>query len=136
MTLGFCFVLVGMGASTLLPKVRDEFPEHNIYLGIPHNLLDGVDPTLEAATQRVQTALEQTFWANAAAFTCCQAAQALCKRFVNIDQFFFFWGPGGVGLSIYSAHVAAMYGQKNHKYFDPNIFYADDELRKQVELLV
>ena len=65
-----------------------------------------------------------------------QAAQALCKRFINIDQFFMFWGPGGVGLSVYTAFLAAMYGPKNHKYFDPNIFYQDEELRKMVELLV
>ena len=29
-----------------------------------------------------------------------------------------------------------MYGPKNHKYLDPNIFYQDEELRKMVELLV
>ena len=29
-----------------------------------------------------------------------------------------------------------MYGTKNHKFFDPNVFYQDDELRKTIETLV
>ncbi len=29
-----------------------------------------------------------------------------------------------------------MFGEKNHRFFDPNIFYVDDELRKVAELLV
>ena len=35
-----------------------------------------------------------------------------------------------------TSHIAAMYGVKNHKFFDPNVLYDDEELRKVVELLV
>ena len=41
-------------------------------------------------------------------------------------------GPGGVGLSKFTAHLEAMLGTENHDTFDPNVFYTDDELRKQV----
>ena len=57
------------------------------------------------------------------------------KRGLNVDNITLYWGPGGVGLTVLTAHLHAMYGVY-HRYFDPNIFYADDELRKQVELLV
>ncbi len=65
-----------------------------------------------------------------------QAAQALAKRGENVDMITVYWGPGGVGLSLFTAHLDAMYGDKNHKYFDPNIFFTDEEMRKVIELLV
>jgi len=61
--------------------------------------------------------------------------QALAKRGHNVDAITLYWGPGGVGMSLYSAHLHAVYGPTNHRYFDPNVFYADDELRKQIEQL-
>ena len=79
---------------------------------------------------------EQTFWGIHAAFEAGQAAQALAKRGINIDSLFTYWGPGGAGLSLFTSHLAAMYGPTNHKYFDPNVFYQDEELRKTIELLV
>jgi hypothetical protein len=59
----------------------------------------------------------------------------MSKRGRNVDQFTIFLGPGGVGLSLYTAHLNAIFGSKNHRYFDPNIFYVDDEMRKVVESL-
>ena len=59
-----------------------------------------------------------------------QAAQALAKRLENIDRCFIGVSPGGVGQSLYSAHLEAVY-QHNHAFFDPNVWYHDDELRKQ-----
>lgn len=47
-----------------------------------------------------------------------------------------FWGSGGVGLSLVSSQIAAIYGSELRRYYDPNIFYTDEELRKVLELLV
>jgi hypothetical protein len=104
----------------------------NIYLCIPHNLLD---PVLQEATEALDTFYTQTFWANVDVFMCCQAAQALARRGINVDRCFIGVSPGGVGQSLYSSHLAAMYGPL-HRYFDPNLFYHDDEIRKQIDALV
>ena len=63
------------------------------------------------------------------------AALALAKRSINIDNMFFMWGTGGVGLSLTTAHLDAMLGDKNHRFFDPQMFDMEEEMRKQVELL-
>lgn len=110
-------------------------PNHNIYIGINVPLLLRCDPVLRAAMERVGRAYEQTFWAVPRAFQFGQACQALAKRGLNVNQLTVYWGPGGVGLSLFSEHLHAMYGPSNHKFFDPNIFYVDEELRKQVESL-
>ena len=111
-------------------------PDQGIYIGVPCNLLSRLDPVLKATIERVQTAYEQTYWAIPMAFEFGQACQALAKRNLNIDCIALLWGPGGVGLSLMTAQLDAMYGSTNHKYFDPNVFYVDDELRKVIELLV
>ncbi|CAK0866236.1 unnamed protein product [Prorocentrum cordatum] len=90
----------------------------------------------QAAIQRVERFYRQTYWANAAAFQCCQAAIALAKRGMNIDQVFFFWGSDGVGLSLTTPLLSNMLGSNLHRYFDPQVFYMDDEMREQVESLV
>ena len=74
----------------------------------------------------------QTFWCNVDVFRCCQAALAIAKRGLNVDRCFIGISPGGVGQSLYSLHLSEMY-KHNHVYFDPNIWYLDEELRKQVE---
>ena len=79
--------------------------------------------------------LQQTVWANIDVFECNQAAEALAKRGVNIDRLYMGISPGGVGQSLYSLHLAAKYGGI-HGYFDANVWYHDDELRKQVESFV
>ena len=38
----------------------------------------------------------------------------------------------GVGQSLYSSHLDAVY-KPNHKFIDPNIWYDETEMRKQVE---
>ena len=107
-----------------------------IYVGIPHKLKPELDdPVLRAATKRVQAFYTQTFWANQEAYHCCLAALALAKRGLNVDNVFLFWGSGGVGLSLTTTHLDAMLGPSNHKYFDPQMFYLDEELRKQIEIL-
>ena len=104
----------------------------NLYVGIERNLLDAVDPVLEAAIDRLEKIYSETFWAIPAAFQLGQACLALAKRGLNVNHITMYVGPGGVGLSKYTDHLQAMLGTENHDIFDPNIFYSDDELRKQV----
>ena len=111
-------------------------PHRNIYTAIPHNLLADVDPVLEAAITRLQKAYEETFWACAGGFTFGQACWALAARGLNVNTITVYWGPGGVGMSSYTAHLAAMLGTDNHNLYDPNVFYDDTELRKQIDKMV
>ncbi len=104
-------------------------PDNNVYVRVPHPLLD---PVAEDAVRRLQKFFAETFWCNANVFICCQAAQALAKRYENIDRCFIGVSPGGVGQSLYSHHLNAVYGH-NHAFFDPNVWYQEDELRKQIE---
>lgn len=104
----------------------------NLYVGIERNLVDDVDPVLEAAIGRLEKIYSETFWAIPAAFELGQACLALAKRGLNVNQITLYLGPGGVGLSKFTAHLEAMLGTDNHDTFDPNVFYSDDELRKQV----
>jgi hypothetical protein len=104
-------------------------PANDCYLYIPHNLLD---PVLEANCARLWQFYSRTFWANRDVFLCCQAALALAKRGINVDRCFIGESPGGVGQSLYSLHLSTMLGS-NHGFFDPNVWYNEDELRKQVE---
>ncbi len=100
-------------------------PSNNIYLRIPHSLMDPVEASHR---DRLLTFISQTFWANSDAYACCQAAQALARRGLNVDRCFIGISPGGVGQSLYSSFLAAMYGH-NHAFFDPNIWYDDQESR-------
>ena len=106
--------------------------DNNIYAGVDLPLMDTV---MEENIAKTWDIYEKTFWANANGFQFCQACQELAKRGKNVEQLTLLHGSGGVGLSLMSAHLAAMY-QDLHKYFDPNIFYTDDELRKVVDTLV
>ena len=103
--------------------------DNDCYIFIPHPLLD---PVLDQNTKRLQKFYQQTFWANNDVFNCNLAAMALAKRGFNIDRCFIGESPGGVGQSLFSMHIDAMLGS-NHGYFDPNVWYNEDELRKQVE---
>jgi hypothetical protein len=117
-----CLAFDAPGSSV---KVVPKSPRNNLYLYIPHSLLD---PVLVSATESIERFYRETFWANIEVLRCCQAAQALAKRWINIDRCFIGISPGGVGQSLYSSHLDAMYGPV-HAFFDPNIFYSDDELR-------
>ena len=66
---------------------------------------------------------------------CSMAALALALRGYNVDRCFWGIGPGGVGQSLFTAHIATVLGSL-HAYLDTNIYYTDDELRKQSEQLV
>jgi len=122
------------GAHVTHKKTRS--PWDNIYFGIMRNTLTGLDPVLNAAIEKLNTAMSQTCWAIPGAFDFQQACQALARRGLNIDCITIYWGPGGVGLSRYSAHLEAMYGKENYCTFDANVFFEDGELRKQVLQMV
>ncbi|CAE7650574.1 unnamed protein product [Symbiodinium sp. CCMP2592] len=112
-------------------KIVPKASSNDCYIKIPHALKD---PVLEDNVQRVRKFYSQTFWCNFDVFRCCMAAAALAKRGLNIDRCFIGISPGGVGQSLYSLHLAAMFGS-NHAFFDPNVWHNDEELRKQVEAL-
>jgi hypothetical protein len=90
---------------------------------------------LEHVMDKVHTCYAQTFWSLHPAWEAHQAAIALAKRGDNVDHMFLLWGSGGVGLSLISSHLHAIFGHDLHKFYDPNVFYTDEELRKQIEML-
>ena len=101
------------------------------YLRIPHAIKGSVPADV---VERVQKFYKQTFWGNLEVFKCGQAAQALAKRGLNVVRLFIGLSSGGVGQSLYSTHLHAMYGH-NFAFFDPQIWFQEDEMRKQVEQL-
>ena len=129
---GCCYadtcVLYDAGPGSIVSHVK-KGPSNNVYVRIPHPLLD---PVSQSNQERLQTFYSQTFWCNLEVFRCCQAAQALAKRLINIDRCFIGCSPGGAGQSLFSSHLDSVYGH-NHAFFDPSVWYLDEELRKQVE---
>ena len=103
----------------------------NLSVDIERDVLDDVGPVLEAAIGRLEKICASTFWAIPSAFEHGQACLALAKRGLNVNQITLHLGPGGVGLSKTTDHLEAMLGTDNHDTFDPNVFYSDDELKKQ-----
>ena len=102
-----------------------KLPANNVYIHIPHPLLD---PVLETSGKRVRKFLAETFWDNGPALECHFAALLLALRGKNVDRAFWGLGPGGVGQSLLTAHLEAMLGP-NFGILDMNIYYSDDEMR-------
>ena len=92
------------------------------------------DPLLEQHVDRVLRFLQTTFHQNEASLGCHLAAMALVLRGHNVDRAFWTVGGGGVGQSLLSYLIANLWSL-NHAFLDMNIYYSDDELRKQAELL-
>jgi phage/plasmid-associated DNA primase len=105
---------------------------NNVYLYLPHRLLD---PVSDEVKQRVRQFLNTTFWNNGRAFECCLAAMTLALRGDNVDRAFWGIGSGGVGQSLQTAHLEAILGAY-HTCLDMNIYFSDDEMRKQAANLV
>ncbi|CAE7796366.1 unnamed protein product [Symbiodinium sp. CCMP2592] len=128
-----CAVMYDLKSDQPVTMVGDS-PNNNLYLHIAHPLMQrGLpDPVLKQAEERLLKFYAQTFWLNNEVFACNQAAIALAKRGENIVRCFIGESPGGVGQSLYSAHLDAVYSP-NHKFIDPNIWYDESEMRKQVE---
>ncbi|CAE7561822.1 unnamed protein product [Symbiodinium sp. CCMP2592] len=108
-------------------------PKNNIYVRIPHALQASLpDPVLKNARSRLQKLLKETFWSNQEYYKATLAAIALAKRGENIDRCFIGESSGGTGQSLFSSHLAAVYGH-NHAFIDPNLFHNEEEMRKQLE---
>ncbi len=90
---------------------------NNIYVYIPHSLLD---PVLQSAKGRVDQFFKQTYWMNGPALEATFAALSLALRGLNVDRAFWGIGPGGVGQSLRTAHFEAMLAH-NHGVLDMNI---------------
>ena len=103
----------------------------NCYLRIPHCIKGTVPQPIQ---ERLRLFYSRTFWGNIQVFKCGQAAQALAKRGLNVVRMFIGLSSGGVGQSLYSTHLQAMYAH-NFAFFDPQIWFNEEEMRKQVEQL-
>lgn len=101
----------------------------NCYLRIPH-CIKGTVP--ESIQERLRLFYSRTSWGNINVFKCGQAAQALAKRGLNVVRMFIGLSSGGVGQSLYSTHLQAMYAIY-FAFFDPQIWFNEEEMRKQVE---
>ena len=122
----FLFSKDGVGL-TRTPKA----PDSNVYFYLPQSMHDAVQAS---HVTRLRRFLCTTFHDNAPALECHFAAFALVLRGFNIDRAFWTLGQGGVGQSLLSHLVATVFGD-NHCFLDMNMYYTDDELRKQGELL-
>ena len=132
--------------------IQNPTAEDNIYIGLSSYLFgmpsceesdsqnDIVDmplgdPVVKAAREVVWKFLRDTFWCQIEGFKAIQAGLALAKRGLNVPQAIIHLGDGGVGLSLFTSLISGSLGEDLHKFFDPAIFYDDEELRKVVELM-
>ena len=83
---------------------------------------------MAADKDRVLEFLRTAFFDTAAALECQLAAMCLTLRGVSIVRAFITVGPGGVGQSLNTCLIANLFGGS-----DMNVFYSEDELRKQAE---
>ena len=113
-------------------RIVKKSPANNIYVFIDHPLLDPVEA---AHAERLRTFWATTFWGNALAMQCQFAALALALRGENVDRCFWTLGPGGVGQSLLSHFLDALLDGR-HSFLDTNVYYSDEELRKQAQMLV
>ena len=130
-TPGACWMLKDGGAGALLEPCAPD-PFNNVYIFLNVNL---TLPVLQEDTDRVQHFLRSTFWGNGPALRCMFAAMSLALHGLNVDRAFWSTGPGGVGQSLTSHLLASALG-KYHVWADMNIYFSDDEMRKQSELLL
>ena len=97
---------------------------------------NGTFPSLPMPmAERVHTFLSTTFHDEVHALNCVFAALELAPRGRNVDRAFWTLGAGGVGQSLSTHLIAGSVGRHNHHFVDLNVYYTDDELRKQGEFL-
>ena len=101
-------------------KLRSVVPQasNDIYLAVPH---PSSDPVMERNKRRVIEFLRTTFFDNAPALECELAATCLALREMDIVRAFM-----TLGL------IANVFGDM-HGLIDMNVFYTEDELRKQAD---
>ncbi len=119
-------VLYDSGGTIVRLAVKS--PDNNLYLMVPRPLLD---PVLDSARAELYEFYSQTFgqrWKSSVA-----SRQQLPLPFEERTSIDASLGVApGVGQSLYSGLLAAMH-DKLHTYFDPNIWYHDDELRTSLQ---
>ena len=130
-TPGACWTLSADGPGGILTPCAPS-PTNNIYifLNLPLAM-----PLQAEDSRKVDHFLRSTFWDNAPALKCMFAAMALALHGMNVDRAFWSTGPGGVGQSLTSHLMASAFG-RYHAFVDMNIYFSDDEMRKQSELLL
>jgi hypothetical protein len=131
-TPGICFTDCCLRFTSVGIEYIQKSSENNIYTYVDTPLKD---PVLQAHMERLMKIHAATYWQNKAAFTSELCAMCLALRGRNIDRGFFHIGKGGAGQSLTTAHFHALLCGL-HAYLDMNIYYSDDELRKQGELLI
>ena len=92
------------------------------------------DVVLVASKDGVIQFWRSTFFDNSEALRCQLAAMTLVLRGCNITRAFWTIGPGGVGQRMNSVLIANLFGEL-HAYMDMNIFFTQEELRKQAGLM-
>ena len=113
-------------------KTTHKSADHNIYVYMDVPVLGSVS---ESALNRVRSFLKKTFWNNTAAFQCSLSGLVLALHGRNVDRAIWTVGPGGVGQSLLSHLIATTFGSL-HSFLDLNIYFTEDEFRKQCEGLV
>lgn len=91
-------------------------------------------PLAQEDKLRLNTFLSSTYWANGHALKCVYAAASLALHGLNVDRAFWSSGPGGVGQSLVSHLIDATFAD-GHRWVDMNVYFSDNEMRKQAELL-
>ena len=125
-------LLFGENEQGALITYVDKDPKHTIYIYLPHNLKDPLEASVKEA---VETFYSTSFFGNKAALRAICAAMCLVLEGQNINRIFWTIGPGGVGQSLLSHHLHAVFAAL-HAFVDTTVFYSDDEMRKQAEHLI
>ena len=116
------------------PHLREvkKDPSNNCYMYLNHELLKDIP---DRVATRMENFYSQTFWDNDAAYKVQLAMLLLALSGCNVDRAWWSIGPGGVGQSLNSHHIAEIF-QEYHAFLDMNMFYDDTEMRKQGDSLV
>lgn len=116
-TMDACFLFVPTGLKAVARN-----PAHNIYVYLPHRMLD---PVADEVKERLHRFWRTTYWGNLEAFEVFMASLTLALRGENVDRAFWGIGSGGVGQSLQTAHIEAILGEY-HTCLDMNIYFVDE----------
>ena len=117
-----CFRFTATGVEYI-----DKSPANKIYMYVDVPMLD---PVLACHVQRLSQIYASSYWKNKAAWQCELSALCLALMGKNVDRGFTHLGRGGTGQSLITASFSAMLSSL-HTYLDMNIYFTDDEFRKQ-----
>ena len=114
------------GSCTNVKEVQKS-ASNNIYFYINHSLFDPLEQMYE---DEVKLFYATTFWHNKRALECLFAGLAEALRGHNVDRGFFGISMGCIGQSINTHLLSNLLGNL-HRYLDMNVYYQDEEMRKQ-----